>query len=301
MRGFPELAKHMPWNSVQRRNVGHLLAWIEGFEMLIALDDDNFRVDDDYIGLHMAALEAPETEAVKADSGWFNCCSLLEEAQGRQFFPRGYPISRRRGAPGNLSYGFDKRRVVVNAGLWLGDPDIDAITRLAIPIDATKLRRPRTLALAAGTWCPFNSQTTALHRDVLPSWFMSPYLGRFDDIWASYILLACADKLGHAVAFGKPLVRQDRNVHNLWHDLDLERLGLQNTEGFCEALRNATMKGDDYASCALGAIDALEKWTARGNFTPEHRASLEALVTGYRLWIEALKKAVRQPAVKLSA
>lgn len=38
----------------------------------------------------------------------------------------------------------------------------------------------------------------------------SPNIGRYDDIWAGYIVLAIADHLDHAVAFGFPLVKQAR-------------------------------------------------------------------------------------------
>jgi hypothetical protein len=295
LKDFPELVAHLPWNSVQRRNIGHLIAWLEGFEAIVAIDDDNFREDPDYVGLHAAALQAKETEMVSAADGWFNCCTLLKEAQGRAFFPRGYPVSMRRGKHGALTYSKTKARIVVNAGLWLGEPDIDAVTRLAAPPDVVACMRKETLALAPGTWCPFNSQNTAVHRDALPAWFLSPHIGRFDDIWSSYIIIACAEKLGHAVAFGSPLVRQDRNAHNLWHDLDLERFGMRTTEGFCGALRGAKVTGKDYASCTAELMNALETWYTQDKaLTAEDRKALEALVQGYRMWLtlfERLKSA----------
>jgi hypothetical protein len=40
--------------------------------------------------------------------------------------------------------------------------------------------------MANGTWCPFNSQNTALHRDLIPAYVLSPLIGRMDDIWARY-------------------------------------------------------------------------------------------------------------------
>jgi hypothetical protein len=298
MSAFPELAKHIPWNCIQRRNVGHLLAYMEGFEVLVAIDDDNFRVDEDYVGHHIAALSAEETECVSAEGGWFNCCELLEETQGRQFFPRGYPVKQRVSEKVELNYGPSSARVVVNAGLWLGDPDVDAVTRLAIAPNVAWTRRGNNLALARGTWCPFNSQNTAVHRDVLPAWLMSPDIGRFDDIWGSYIALACMEKMGHALAFGRPLVRQDRNVHDLWRDMDLERLGMRLTDGLCAALRETPLSGKDYITCAEQAVKVVEDWIARDPAVEKDRAALEKFVEGYRLWTAAFRKiAAQQPAL----
>ena len=266
------------------------MAWLEGFDVIIAIDDDNFLADDDYVGLHLAALSANEVECIGAKGGWFNCCSLLEEAHGRQFFPRGYPLRQRGSVPTALSYSKTTERVVVNAGLWLGNPDVDAVTRLAIPSDAVALRRKASLALARGTWCPFNSQNTAVHRDVLPAWFMSPYVGRFDDIWGSYVALACIEKMGHAVAFGRPLVRQDRNAHDLFRDLDMERLGMVFTDGLCDALRTATLDGADYPSCVAQALNAVENWAVRqGKMASDSRLAIMKFVEGYRLWVDLLQ------------
>jgi hypothetical protein len=60
--------------------------------------------------------------------------------------------------------------VVVNAGLWLGDPDVDAVTRICNDINAEQYTREQSFALARGTWCPFNSQNTALWRGVIPAY-----------------------------------------------------------------------------------------------------------------------------------
>jgi hypothetical protein len=298
MAPFPELAKHIPWNCIQRRNVGHLLAYMEGFEVLVAIDDDNFRVDDDYAGLHIAALSAEEMESVSAPSGWFNCCEMLEEAQGRYFFPRGYPMKPRVSEKNELSYGLVSSRIVVNAGLWLGDPDVDAVTRLALAPNVAWTKHGNSVALGAGTWCPFNSQNTAVHRDVLPAWMMSPDIGRYDDIWGSYVALTCMEKMGHALAFGRPLVRQDRNAHDLLRDLDLERLGMRFTDGLCAALREAPLSGKDYATCTEQALKAISGWIARDPSVEKDRATLEKFVEGYSLWVAAFRKiAVQQPAL----
>ena len=52
-----------------------------------------------------------------------------------------------------------------------------------------------------------------------------------------YAILAIADHLDHAVMFGFPLVKQERNPHNYFKDHQAERVGLEHTQTFCEWLR----------------------------------------------------------------
>ena len=80
----------------------------------------------------------------------------------------------------------------LTAACGLADPDIDAVTRLAAPVMATGYKRGESFALAKGTWFPFNSQNTALAREAIPAYFLSPHVGRYDDIWASYVVKSVA-------------------------------------------------------------------------------------------------------------
>src|SRR5581483_5232271 len=98
-----------------------------------------------------------------------------------------------------------ERRVAVNAGFWLDNPDIDALTRMErqIVVRGFNEKWPGSnFTLQPGTWSPFNSQNTALMRDVIPAYFLSPYIGRYDDIWASYIVNRIAAQLGDVITFG---------------------------------------------------------------------------------------------------
>ena len=45
------------------------------------------------------------------------------------------------------------------------------------------------------------------------------------------------DLVGDYVCYGTPCVWQDRNEHNLFHDLDMERVGYEHADGLCEILR----------------------------------------------------------------
>lgn len=157
-----------------------------------------------------------------------------------------------------------EKRVVCNAGLWLDDPDLDAITRLTNDICALRYTREQSFVLANGTWSPFNSQNTAFARDMLEAYWLSPVVGRYDDIWASYIIDRIADHLGHVVCYGFPLVKQERNPHNYFVDHQKEEDGLELTDRFCEMLRGFTITGSSYYECYKCLL-------------PQLRAAIEAL------------------------
>jgi len=57
------------------------------------------------------------------------------------------------------------------------------------------------IALYPGTWSPFDSQNTALMRDAVPAYFLSPYTARYDDIWGSYIVTRIAEHFGDVVSY----------------------------------------------------------------------------------------------------
>ena len=77
--------------------------------------------------------------------------------------------------------------------------------------------------MASSKPAPFNSQNTFLSAKVLPHYFLFPHIGRMDDIWASYYVQA----LGFKAVFNKASVYQQRNVHDLTHDMRQEYLGYE--------------------------------------------------------------------------
>lgn len=288
LRAYPALAAHLPWDCIARRNVGLLKALADGAEVVITIDDDNFLAEPDYFGAQLAAGDRATLDVFGNAGGWFNVCRFLEEENGRRFFPRGYGMAARSApdeaptAPPQLTLP-----VAVNAGLWLGDPDIDAATRLAAPVQATAYTRDANFFVTPGCRTPFNSQNTALARDAMGAYFLSPFVGRHDDIFASYIVKRIADHLGHGVAFGRPLVRQDRNAHDLLRDLALENLGMKVIDDFVAALDAAWLTAANYADCLLELCPQAEAAMREvAGLTLGERAQLAAFFAGCRIWGE---------------
>lgn len=265
LRRWPGLDQALRYDCIQRRNIGYLRAALDGADVIVSIDDDNFVTDEDYVGHHLCVGRDLRIPVVHHPSGWWNVCQRLVSDPPRRFYHRGYPKSRQDWSSGGAEVEVRDVRPVVNAGLWLKNPDIDATTNIEEPIDVVALEPiagDRACALAPGTWCPFNSQNTAFDVAVLPAMYLVVMLdtlrgyrvGRLDDIWMSYFVRAIADQLGDSVVYGAPLVVQDRNPHNFLHDLSQELGGYLLTEALVEYLRGFRTSESDYHGAYLDLI-----------------------------------------------
>lgn len=223
------------WRSIQRRNVAVLEAIRSGAEITITVDDDNDPVTGDYFERMITYLTGhADTVEIVSSTGWYNAA--------RELMPvvchRGFPYSHRHEAM-TVTSTLKPASIAVAAGLWLGDPDIDAMERLVrAPIcRGITDQANEGFVLALGTWCPFNSQNTGWRTELAPLMMCWPGVGRMDDIWASYLARSVLDHLGWSVHYGHPIVYQDRNEHDLLVDLEKEMLGYRYTDALCDALR----------------------------------------------------------------
>lgn len=291
LQRFSELSQFIPWNCIQRRNLSILRAYEMGFETIVTIDDDNFIAQENYFQWHASVGKISNCSDISSRDGWLNICSFLQEENNREFFPRGYSMRARRGRP-QLEESKRQARIVVNGGFWLEEPDIDAITRLAIAPCVTHYKRQENFSLGIGTWAPFNSQNTALHRSIIPAYFLCPNIGRFDDIFASYFVKRLADHFGDSITFGLPLVKQTRNAHCLWTDLEDEKLGLQTVDFLCDALKSLSLTSSNYFDGTQEMIVALVRHIAHHEqqIGTQHASYLRQLLAGYQVWLKTLKR-----------
>ncbi len=294
------IGSRIPFNCIQRRNVGYLHAFASGAEIIISVDDDCFAAGDDFIGMHMAAGTMPELKTVSSSTGWVNAMKFLTEEKGRSFYHRGFPYSKR-GAPEKLKWSRSKRRVAVNAGLWIGDPDVSASTNIEIAPRVTGFRREARpgIALAKGACAPFNSQNTAFIREAMPAAFLiimgrkigELSVGRYDDIWMSYFLKAIADRVGDAIRFGGPLTIHRRNTHDLMRDLAEELPGIILTEKIIESISGFALSSKNYADCYIELSDHLARGAANGkNYTNGEKKFMAGMCADMREWVGALRR-----------
>lgn len=289
---YPLLKGYLPWNCIQRRQVAILKAYEQGSDIIVLIDDDNYIACEDYVGKHLALGTRTTMPTVSSPTGWYNICEDLLERQERKFYPRGYSWIDRVNEVKDVRREKKEIRTVVNAGFWLGDPDIDAVTRLAAPIDVIAYKRKENYALEAGTYSPFNSQNTAIHRDMVPAYFLVPDIGRFDDIWSAYIVERIAWQMGDYISYGEPLVRQNRNDHDLWIDAYAEEMGTKMTTDFCKWLRQIELTKHSYLECAIELIiklKALIDNLSNDELPAQNRAYVNHVIDGHRVWFETMK------------
>ena len=219
---YPELSEIIGWKTIQRRNIGFVYAYDKGAEIVATVDDDNIPYDnwgtDLYIGKEV------EVDYYSPEMDVFDPLSVTNYPN---LWHRGYPIDylpyRNR-----VEYkGKKKITPLIQADLWDGDPDIDAMCRLSFkPIVKFDITAP----FAAAEISPFNSQNTFIHRDALKHYAVWPYVGRMDDIWGGYYTqkMIGDDKL----IYNRASVYQDRNVQDLITNLEKEIIGYRHTLDF---------------------------------------------------------------------
>jgi hypothetical protein len=227
------------WNTLARRNIAFLEALKWGADVIYSWDNDNLPVSLDHFEIIAKILLTRESHMVSSfngikvsgHDGWFDPGTLL------------IPPTRHRGIPHHLrpsrhAAPVTDARIGVAAGLVIGDPDIDASTRIELKPDigAVHLLGQTGVIVDLNTWTVFNSQNTAVIRELIPAWFMMPGVGRHDDIYASLIVQRVARERGLHVHFGPPFTYQQRNNHDLLADICNEIVGMRHVEKIAAAL-----------------------------------------------------------------
>ena len=244
-------------NSIQRRNIGFLEALKWGADIVVSIDDDNIPVSEYYFShlrLPMLSLHRVSDGAmldveiktnwwnglkVSSPSGWFDVGTLLQPKAPH----RGFPHTKK--AESTFAPVVDAK-IGVAAGICLGNPDVSAVDRIANSPNVTGVAEALRCGIVVDpreNWTVFNSQNSAVIRELVPAWFMIPGIGRMDDIFASLVVQRIMRQTGHYVHFGQPFVIQQRNEHNLLKDLAQEIVGMQQIERFATVLANTPLDG----------------------------------------------------------
>jgi hypothetical protein len=273
-------ADFVPYDSDNRRNVGFLMALEAGCDVLISIDDDNYVPDGtDFVRGHLDAVGADVQSClaggdIEISAGaWFNACEMLELATPAAIFPRGFPYKARRlqgeipgpGA-GAGAAAPPEARVAINAGLWREDPDVDAVTRLALAPRVVAVRPP-SVVLGPGVWAPINTQNTALSREAAEAYYYvrmgyavgGLQLDRFGDILSGYFVQKCAKHLGETIRFGTPVVDHRRTPHDLLKDLYHELAGIALVEDLVPWLREVKLTGTGYRDAYGSLADCIDE------------------------------------------
>lgn len=223
-----ELSDVIGWKTIQRRNIGFVYAYKNHATLIATVDDDNIPYenwgDEIYVN--------KEVEVDVYENRHSKFFDPISPTNCKDLWHRGYPIECL-SMKNDIEYkGKFKRRVLIQADFWDGDPDIDAICRLSKkPIVKFDKFEP----FSSNQISPFNSQNTFISGDVLPVYAVLPYIGRMDDIWGSYIV---QHYFPNSVIYNKATVYQERNVQDLITNMENEVIGYRNTYKLLNDLEN---------------------------------------------------------------
>jgi len=216
---WKELSDTIGWNSIQRRNIGFVYAYEQGADIIATVDDDNIPCAD--WGKDLLIGKTIEFDLYESSTEVFDPLCVTNHPE---LWHRGFPIQQVTHRHETRYVGKEERKVLIQADLWDGDPDIDAMARLTMkPCVKFNIENPY------GSNCisPFNSQNTFLAREVIPYYTVLPHIGRMDDIWGGYIAQL---KFPQSVVYNKASVYQDRNVQDLITNLEKEIIGYRYTQ-----------------------------------------------------------------------
>ena len=271
LRQFPILKDAIPFRSDNRRNVGYLMALRDGGDILISIDDDNLPIaGSPFFENHAQVGLELELKEVAGKRSWFNVGCLLDTKTARgealTIYPRGFPY-RERMIDHSSVCGQEVTGICgANLGLWLGDPDVDAPTRLTTRC-VSSMKDDCAYFVAGGQRTPISSQNCAFVREATCAayyWRMGSSqgirMGRYGDMFGGYCMQLCLEAAGYRLRVGSPFVEQRRNEHDLMGDLLQEIPGMVILEDLCRVLEQPLSRTRDMGAAYLELSDVLLSW-----------------------------------------
>lgn len=212
-----KLSDLIGWNCIQRRNFGFIYANKIKSDIVASVDDDNIPYKN--WGKNLLVGKKNLTRVFKNSHGVFDPLSVTEHKN--ILWHRGFPLEFIKNSKPKF-IGKKLLNCSVQADLWNGDPDIDAICRIA---NSPNIKFKKFDCFTSKNKSPFNSQNTFIDAKYLKYYYMFPHIGRMDDIWGSYFF---QEKVKHSkgyIVYSNASVYQFRNKHNLVKDLEGEIYG----------------------------------------------------------------------------
>ena len=218
---YSRLSRVIGWNCIQRRSLGFIESHKQGAEIIATVDDDNIPYE--HWGENLLVNKKTLLDYYITKSLAFDPLSVTEH---KHLWHRGYPLELLQEKNMVEFAGKITRRALVQADLWDGSPDVDAIGRFTYqPIVKFSVSSP----FCSNKLSPFNSQNTFLSGEILQHYYLYPGIGRMDDIWGAYALQL---RFPDSVVYGPPSVYQERNVQSTVKNMNDELLGYEHSLHF---------------------------------------------------------------------
>jgi len=231
-----ELAGLLPEKTYARKNLGYLIAMRNNAEVVVEADDDAFPKPEFW-----QERRRKVRARVIEDAGWVNVYRYFTHDN---IWPRGFALEELRAARRSVSCD-DAREIhaPIQQGLADGNPDVDALYRLTLPLPVT-FDKAGPVALGRNSWCPINSQNTTWFKEAFPLLYLPCYCSfRMTDIWRGFIAQRIAWTCGWHVTFHDATILHERNDHDLLKDFNDEVAGYLNNGRIADELMKLDLKG----------------------------------------------------------
>ncbi len=272
----------------------------DNVDYMVSIDDDNYiSGGDDFFGKH-GVVEGGKRNVknVKSNSGWYNIMDMLRLDTESKLYPRGFPVSKRHEKV-DITIEEAESNIMVNQGLWLSDPDVDAITWLVSPSQVLELES-ESKVIDKSTWSPINTQNTSLNSKVIPSYYFIPMnynfsgysIDRYGDIFSGYFLQKVVKKFDHGIRFGLPMVDHLRNHHNYMKDAEREFGCLKLLDDILDIIKDIDLSGNTYSEAYVDLSHKIEDNIERvsgGVWTDPVKGYFHRVGHHMRRWIDAVQ------------
>lgn len=239
---FGDFSDSIPKNHYARKNLGYLYAMRLGADWIYETDDDNYPTENPFKPRELSF----SADIYAAKSHWLNIYRVFGwavrgEREVVSLWPRGFDLRRLHET--SLHIGKRKIRAPIQQGLANGDPDVDAIYRLVIG-EFVDFNDRDPVGLNKFQICPTNSQTTWWHSTVHQLMYLpSTCTFRLTDILRGFVAWRILQEKDETVSFHSPIVRQDRNEHDLLRDFADETELFHHSDTIISELVNLDLRG----------------------------------------------------------
>ena len=204
-----------PENSYSRKNIGYLISMKKGSNVIVETDDVNIPKSNFF-------KEKKLTHSVNEirDTGWINIYNKFLKYK-TNIWPRGLPLHKIYTNP-NFKNVKVKKFFFLHQGVCEGNPDVDAIFRIINKKINIKFKNNFKFSLGKAL-SPLNSQNTVWFKKIFSLMYLPVTCSmRATDIWRGIIALNIILNDNLSVLFFGTTMKQIRNVHNLFDDLEQE-------------------------------------------------------------------------------
>jgi hypothetical protein len=95
--------------------------------------------------------------------------------------------------------------------------------------------------------------------------------------------------VGGTVTYGTPISTHDRNLHNLYAELEHEAIGIRLNEAIVEVLNEVSLDGATYTDCYNSLIDEMRDSQVQ-NAPYSFEAYFNKMLDSMEIWINACEK-----------